>query len=180
MQGDHSALHFTEGESYPSHATARKSKNLDVSADVSPERPSGGGVSMPIGYPGFIEGPGRSMSVAPNMPDWQADRVRDAMSRLTARVMPLRSVEEEGKNLGVLWTLSLWFSRMRARRSGPMSFVCGSAGAVSFIGRGFGAVGGVLGLQRPIEDPGRYIVDRAGATNMPDWSRVRIHGPRDG
>ena len=41
---------------------------------------------MPIGYPGFIEGPGRSMSVAPNMPDWQADRVRDAMSRLAARL----------------------------------------------------------------------------------------------
>jgi len=41
---------------------------------------------MPIGYPCLIEDPGQYMSVAPNMPDWQTDCVRDAMSRLTARL----------------------------------------------------------------------------------------------
>ena len=40
---------------------------------------------MPIGYPSLIEDPGQYMSVAPNMPDWRTDCVRDAMSRLTAQ-----------------------------------------------------------------------------------------------
>lgn len=42
----------------------------------SPEMPSGGGVSMPRGYPSLIEDLGRYMSIAPNMPDWSRVRIQ--------------------------------------------------------------------------------------------------------
>ena len=41
---------------------------------------------MPIGYPSLIEDPDRYMSIAPNMPDWQADCARDAMTCLSERL----------------------------------------------------------------------------------------------
>jgi len=34
---------------------------------------------MPIGHPNLLQNPDRHMSIAANMPDWQADCVRDAL-----------------------------------------------------------------------------------------------------